>query len=199
MAEEILYVESRRAARVKRMQTFQHLFAAVLLATAGFSHFHHNAWLSVGEIATAAVLLASVLEEKLHQHHESRRHVASVELAGSLMSFVEAVERTRGPHHVSFVILTFSAPLVLLIFAIMDARTGERRFIRVDERGIEVRVRRLWRTRVAWSEIPGYKIDGDRVDFGGRVLKLKDVVDRDRARDWLVDVLQRRGIAELPA
>lgn len=147
MADEILYVESRRAVRVKRMQTFQHLFAALLLATAGFSHFHHNAWLSVGEIATAAVLLASVLEEKLHQHHESRRHVASVELAGSLMSFVEAVERTR----------------------------------------------------VAWSQIRGSRVNADRIDFGGGVLKLKDVVDRDRATEWLVDVLRRRGIGELPA
>lgn len=198
MAEEILYVESRRAARVKRMQTVQHVFAAILLGAAGFSHFQHNRGLSILEIVAAALLIATVIEERI-RHHAPHKRIASVEFAGALMGFVEAAEKTRGPHHVSFVILSFLAPVILLVFAMSDARLGENRYIRVDDRGIELQLRRLFRQHFRWKEIRGYRLGEDAIDFGGRTLKLRDIVDRDRAKAWVVDALERRGVGELPA
>lgn len=201
MSEQILYIESRRAARMKRVQTAQHVFAAALLAMAGFSHFHDHPLLAIGEIATAALLFAAVFEER-RQHASGTAHhhrFASVELVGALMATFEAIAKTRGPHHVSFIILAFTAPLVLVGFAFIDTRVGMKRYIKIDDRGVEMRIRLLWRTLVVWDEIRGYRINADRIDFGGRVLKLRDIADRERAKAWVVDQLERKGIGALPA
>ena len=196
MPDQTFYVQSRRAARQKRLQKAQHLFAALILASSGFGEFDRHPIFAVIAMLVAALLVGSVILEKKRQHHAGG--VAWAELAGAALMFVEAYEKTRGRHHLSFVILWFLTPIPYVLFAFFDAQIGMRRYIRVDDRGVELRTRLLFGRRVAWDEIRGYRVNGDVVDFGGRSIRLKDVVDRDAAAQWLVSALQRRGIAELP-
>src|SRR6266581_3861704 len=114
---EILRVQSRRAVRQRRATIVQHLIAAIILINLGVEH-GGTSLLSISEIAAGALLIGSVIRERFSIRHHGG--IAWVEFAGALMSGFEAGERTRGPHHVSFVILVFAQPLLLLLFAIFD-------------------------------------------------------------------------------
>lgn len=197
MAEEILYVQPRHVARQKRAQTVQHVFGAGLLMFSGYESLQHNPVLAIVEIAAGAMLVIAIIVEKTRHHHSGR--VAFVEVAGAVMMLVDAIEKTRGHHHLLFKILWFFTPIPYILFAFFDAQIGMRRYIKVDDRGVELRLRLLFWRRVHWDDIRGYRVRGDQVDFGGGSINLQRIIDRDRAKDWLIDVLRRRGIAELPA
>lgn len=208
MPEEILPVQSRRVERVKRVQTLQHVMAAVVLGNAAMGHLqspHNQAIvLPVLEIAASAALIIAAVREKVRRsrgiEHEP---VAWIEIAGSMMAFVEAIHRLYEPHHLSFLILSFVQPLILLLFGIFDARIRSRRYLKIDDLGFEIRLR-PWRRRVRWEDVRSFCMRDKAVEFtlsNGRLrtFKLHDVKERDQAMAWLEDQLRRREIAESPS
>jgi hypothetical protein len=199
LSDEILYVKSRRAARVKRAQTAQHVGGAILLLSNGYRHLQHgHSPLAYAEVAAGALLIGAVLLEKFRHRHESG--IAWVELAGAAMLFVEAIEKTHQKHHMLFYVLSFVQPLIFLAFALFDAQIAQRRSIRMNDDGIDMRLRLLFNRRpVAWKEIAAFRVLDDRIDFGRRSISLRDVVDRDEAKRWLTERLRERGVEELPA
>jgi hypothetical protein len=175
--DEIFYVHSKRAGRMRRNQTFQHIAAAVILVMNGMQHLHHNTAFAVAEIAAGALLIGTVAWEKVRHVHSSR--VAWVELAGAVMMFVEAIEKVRARrHHTLFYLLIFVQPLVLLMFALFDAQLEKKRYLKADEEGVTVRVRLIYSKRYEWSEF-------DRID-------LSDVVEQDEAKRWLEEQKAKR-------
>ena len=192
MPAEILRVQSRRAARMRKMQIAQHVIAAFLLVNAGIEHGAHSP-LAIAEIVAGGLLVVSVLRERLRGGHQ--HGLAWVELAGAAMVTVEAIEKTRGPHHVSFVILLFIQPLVLFLFAVFDAQITQARYLKADDESLEVRLRLLFRRRVPWAKIRSFAVKGHTIALEGvRDLSLRDVVDRHAAVQWTVEQLRRRGI-----
>jgi len=192
MPAEILRVQSRRAARMRKMQIAQHVIAAFLLVNAGIEHGAHSP-LAIAEIVAGGLLVVSVLRERLRGGHQ--HGLAWVELAGAAMVTVEAIEKTRGPHHVSFVILLFIQPLVLFLFAVFDAQITQARYLKADDESLEVRLRLLFRRRVPWAKIRSFAVKGHTIALEGvRNLSLRDVVDRHAAVQWTVEQLRRRGI-----
>lgn len=182
---------------MRRATIAQHLVAALILFTTGQDRIHHDAILGSLEIAAGAVLIAGVVYEKIRHVHPGGGGVAWVELAGAVMVFMEAVEKTKAPHHFLFYVLSFIQPIILFAFAIFDAQVNARRFIKADDDGLEVRLR-IWRgKRVRWDEIREYRLREDAIDFGGRSISLRDVADRDQARQWIEDRLRSRAIANL--
>src|SRR5204863_1054889 len=105
MPAEVLAVQSRRAGRMRKAQIAQHVIAAFVLVNAGIEHGAHSP-LAIAEIIAGGMLIVSVLRERL-QRGEHQHGIAWVELAGAAMVAVEAIEKTKGTHHVSFVILSF--------------------------------------------------------------------------------------------
>lgn len=194
MPVEVLPLQSRRAARARRVQIGQHLVAAFVLINAGVQEGPHSL-LAILEIVAGALLVLSVVRERFRRGEHS--HVAWVELAGAFMTLVEAVERTRGRHHLSFVILAYAGPILLFIFAIFDAQIAERRYLKADDEGLELRLRLLFRTRVRWAEVQSYRVAGDVIELAdAKKLRFRDVMNRDEAMQWLVEQLRRRGIPE---
>ena len=166
MPEEVLRVQSRRATRQRRVQIAQHLLAAVMLISIGVEH-GANSLLPICEIVAGALLIAAVIRERLRPGHHGGG-VAWLELTGAAMTTVEAVERTRGPHHVSFVIVSFLQPLVLFMFAIFDAQMSEARYLKADDDTFEMRLRILFRRRIRWENIRGFRVVGTAIEARGR-------------------------------
>ena len=169
LPDDILPVQSRRVARVKRVQTVQHMVAAVVLILGGLDHLHHNPVLAVAEILAGALLIGAVIVEKVRHHGHSK--IAWVEFAGAAMTLVEAIERTRGRHHTLFYVLAYLAPAMLFAFAIFDAQIHAMQYIKATSDGVEVRLGLFFSKRYAWDEV-------DRVN-------LKGVMDPERAREWI--------------
>jgi len=132
------------------------------------------------------------------------RFVGVVEIAGAVMTFIEAVVRTATErHHTLFYVLLFVQPVILLLFGIFDVRFAARRAITADDDGVALRFRLLFGRRIPWRDIGAFRIRGEKLELilaGGRTraLNLRDLKNRDEAVAWLSDQLRRRGIEELP-
>ena len=205
MPTESFRIESRRVERAKRAQTAQHVFAAFVLITNAWSHLQqHVSLLAVLELAAGLLLVGAAVRERVRHrrgaHHEA---VGVVEIAGAVMTFIEAMVRTLNErHHTLFYVLLFVQPVMLLIFGIFDVRFAARRVITADDDGIAIRFRLLFGRRVAWSDIRAFRIRGDKfelvLDGGGtRAVNLRDLKNRDEAVTWMTEQLRRRGVEEL--
>jgi hypothetical protein len=189
---------------VKRGQIAQHVIGALLLANAAFGHLQaphsHAVVLPVLEIAASAGLVIAAIREKVrHARGAGHEKVAWLEIAGAAMGFVEAAQRTQERHHLSFLILSFVQPLILLLFALLDARLWSKRYVKVDDDGFEIRLRR-WRRRVRWNDVRSFRVGEKAVEFTlttgrKRTFKLRDAKECDQAIPWLEEKLTQRGIA----
>jgi hypothetical protein len=194
MPAEVFPLQSKRAARARRLQIAQHLLAAFLLIDGGVEQGVHSA-LSILEILAGALLILSVVRERFKRGHHS--HVAWVELAGAFMTLVEAIQRTHGRHHLSFILLSYAGPILLFTFAIFDAQISERRYLKADDEGLELRLRLLFRQRVRWEDIRSFRVEGNAIELeGAKKLNFRDVINRGEAMQWSLEQLRRRGITE---
>lgn len=197
MPEEILYIESRRAARVKNVQMFQDVFGAVLLISGALEHLRHAAHFSVLpwlELLAAGTLILSAVREKVrHRSGHGHDRVAWVEIAGAVMLFVEALQRTQEHHHLSFKVLQFLPPLLLLLLALFHERLGKY-YVKATDEALILRTRRFWQRRLEWRDLSSYDLAGTRFTFATpsgdtRILDLGDAKDRDAAVAWTVERL----------
>lgn len=203
MAEDFLPLKSRRAERKARSQKKQHAAGAVILLVSavpllkpGGPHF----LLACFEVATAVALLAAVAIEWKHQQHGPQSRVGWLEIAGGLMLTVEAVEKTQGPHHISFVILQFLLPLVMLLLGVFSVRL--RNFRTVADHGEHFGMRtRFRRHRIAWSDVRQYRLTPKFLELEGksgplRRIKISDIENRAEAEAWIRKRFQARDIPE---
>lgn len=202
---ESFRIEPRWVDRAKRAQTAQHVIAALALISSAWPHLEHGiALLPVLELLAGALLIGAAIRDRLRvrrgAHHEV---VGWVEIAGAVMTFIEAMARTREPHHLSFLILSFVQPVMLLMFGLLDVHFASKRAITVDDHGVELRMRLIFWRRVPWSAMRSFRIAGHKIEFDlqdgrRRTFNLRNLKNRDAAREWLLDQLRRRGVDELP-
>lgn len=196
MSEEILPVHSMRK------KTAQHVLAALMLVTYALDHLSrpHTGvpLLPIVEIAAAILLVAAVVRERLHKAHGG---IAWVEFAGALMALVESIDRTEGRYHLSFIILSYFAPVVLFVFALFDARISAAHYLKADDERFELRLRLLFRRCIRWVEIRAFRIAGSAIECelargGSRRFSLRRVTERDAALAWSAEQFRRRGTPE---
>src|SRR4051812_38395176 len=126
-------------------------------------------------------------------------------MAGAAMAFVEAIKHLYEPHHLSFRIVSFIPPIVLLLFGVFDIRLRSNRYLKVDDDGFAIKLRLLFpKKQVRWEHVRGFRIAGNKVAFalhngGTKTISLRDVKEREQAMRWLADHLNRREIPELAA
>ncbi len=210
MPEDVLPVQSRRVERVKRAQTMQHVIAAILLGQAAIGHLRapHNAELVLPILelaASAALILSAIREQVRHARGFAHEKVAWLEIAGAAMAFVEAIKHLYEPHHLSFRIISFIPPVMLLLFGVFDLRLRSIRYLKVDDDGFAVKLRLLFpKKQVKWEHVRGFRIVDNKVAFAlhngaTKTISLRDVKEREQAVRWLADHLNRREIPELAA
>jgi hypothetical protein len=206
VAVETFAVRSKRVDRGRRIQTAQHLLAAAILILTAYGHLtdpkHHDVVLPILEIAAGGALIVTAIVEKVRKTHA---RVGWLELAGAAMTYVEAFAKLRQPHHLSFHILTFISPTILLLLGLFDSRIRAGMRLETNDDMFYARLRLMRSHRVPWETIRSYRItpthlELTREDAGGvkrvKRLKLKDLYDRDEANAWLVEQFTRRGVPE---
>ena len=193
MPVETLYIRSRSAERVKRVQAFQHMFAALLLIVNGWDHLGHGGVLAYFEVAAGALLIATAIRERVRKTHS---RVGWLEIAGAVMMFVEAFAQLHVRHHKIYYVLIFVQPLVLLFFGIFEIQINRRRYLKIDDEGLEMRTRPFWKSRVPLTGVRMFRFEKNLLVLGERKLKLKDIINREEADGWLRKQLTARGIEE---
>ena len=202
MAVETFAVRSKRIDRGRRVQTAQHVLAALILILTAYGHLtdpkHHDVVLPILEIAAGIALIVTAIVEKVRKTHA---RVGWLELAGAAMTYVEAFAKLREPHHLSFHILTFISPTILLLLRLFDSRIRAGMRLETNDDMFYARLRLMRSHRVPWETIRSYRItpthlELTREDDSVKRLKLKDLYDRDAADAWLVEQFTRRGVPE---
>jgi len=204
VAREIFPIRSKRLDRVRRVQTLQHVLAALILITTAYGHLddpnHHDVVLPVLEMAAGAALIVAAIAEKFRKSHP---RVGWLELAGAAMTYVEAIAKFHEPHHLSFHILTFVSPTILLLFGLFDARIRAGMRLEANDEAFIARLRLIRAHRVPWETIRSYRITPTHLELTrteGRIkrIKLADLYDRDAADAWIAGQFTMRGLAEDP-
>src|SRR4051794_5983720 len=190
---------------MKRVQTLQHFFAALALALTARQHLQHahDVVLPSLELGAAALLVGAAIRERLrHARGHAHDAVGWVEIAGGVMSLVEAVAKTRERHHLSFLILGFIQPLILFIFGIFDVQLNRLRYIEANDERLLVRQRLLFRRGVRWRDVRAFRFRGTALevetDGGTKTLSMRQVLNFEPAKAWTTEQFRRRGIGELP-
>jgi hypothetical protein len=154
------------------------------------------------EIAGAALLIGAALRERLRRGH-GHEAVGWVEIAGGVMTTIEAVAKTREPHHLSFLILGFIQPLVLFAFGLFDVQIAAMRYLEANDDHFVVRLRLLFRRSFRWSHAHAFRFRGDKLevetDRGRRTFSLRIILNIEPAKAWIAEQFGRRGIPQLPA
>ncbi|HEV7923463.1 MAG TPA: hypothetical protein VGR02_21985 [Thermoanaerobaculia bacterium] len=193
MPTAILYLRSRRAERMKRVQVVQHLFAAVVLIVTGWDHLGHGRVLPYFEVAAGAILIGAAIRERVRHTHS---RVGWLEIAGAAMLTVEGLAKLQERHHLPIYILAFLQPLLLLAFGVFDVQIAQRRYLKADDHGLELRTRLFWWKRVPWEGLRTYRIAEKALFLDERKISLRDIINRQEADGWLRAELARRGLSE---
>jgi hypothetical protein len=196
---EVFPIRSKRAARMRRVQTAQHLLAAALLASTAFDHLtdpHHARLLPLLELATALVLILTAILERVRTTHA---RVGWFELAGAAMMYVEAFARLEERHHTSFYVVGFLPPTILLLFGLFDERIRHGMRLEANDEGLLLQTRVLRKKRVRWEGVTSYRITARAIELirgDGTVAKLptKDLENAAEAARWAEEQFARRGI-----
>lgn len=195
MPAEIYPVRSKRVERMKRVQTAQHLIAAILLITTAYGHLGHGI-LPYLEMAAGAALIVTAVVERVRKTHA---RVGWLELAGAAMTYVEAFAKLHERHHLSFHILTFISPTVLLLFGLFDARIRAGMRFEANDDAFFARMRLIRSHRVPWESIRSYRVTPTHFEIvrgNDRVkrFRLSGLYDHKEAEAWLVGQFTKRGV-----
>lgn len=199
---ETFPIQSRKLARARRVQTAQHVFGAFMLIIAAFAHLtdehSHHVVLPVLELLAGATLIGAAVRDRFRKTHS---HVGWVELAGSAMTFVEAIAKLQERHHLLFHVLTFIPPVMLLFFGLFESRLRKRPYLGVDDAGFEMRQRMLFKKRIEFADVERYRITPEQVELirkNGKVftLRRKDLINDAEAVDWLAAQFESRGLSQ---
>jgi len=198
--QETLPIQSLRAERMKRVQTVQHVFGAMLLISNGWSHIKHAGAevLPVLEVLSGAVLIFAAIRERFHKGHS---RVGWVELAGSAMMFVEAIHRLGERHHLLLYILWFIPPVMLALFGIFDVRMQQLPKMIATDDHLKMRIRLLGLRRIRWSDFSAFRFTPKAIELqaeSGKTkrLPLRHVKNRDEVVAWVREQCLRRGLVE---
>jgi len=193
---------------MKRVQTVQHVVAALALALTARQHLQHahDVVLPSLELLAAALLVGAAVRERLrHARGHGHDAVGWVEIAGGVMALVEAVVKTREPHHLSFLILGFMQPLVLFLFGIFDMRINRSRYLEAGDERLVIRQRLVFRRAIRCSDARAFRFRGAALevetDRGTRTFSMRDLLNFEPAKAWTTEQFRKRGILaaeELP-
>ena len=187
---EVLPIRSRRLDRARRVQTIQHVLAAVILILNAYDHLtdplSHHVVLPVLEMITGLILIGTAIVERVRKTHA---RVGWFELAGATMLYVEAIAKLQDRHHLSFHILTFIAPTILLLFGIFDTRIREGLRMEANDDAFLVKTRVFRWYRVPWDKLQSYRFTDKHLELirtDGRItrINLSDLHNADEARAW---------------
>lgn len=199
MNEETFHLDSLRLERKKRVQTLQHLVAAVMMVYAAMHHLRehgHVTILPVLELAAGLLLIGTVARDRIRKTHT---RVGWVEIASAAMMFVEALRNFDEPHTTAFRIASFLPPLVLLGFGIFEQQVHASIYLRAGEEHLTLRRRLLFARRFRWADVSSFRVQKDQIELlqkkGGTArVNLRGMRNATAAQEWAVAQLQRRGI-----
>jgi hypothetical protein len=202
-ARVTLYLEDNRRKISEWIQKIQHLCAGLPIFLTGVKHLQEGSERSLGafEIALAGCVLFTFIKEfralrRTADDHDAHQKfsIGWFDLAAGILLMFEAFHG----HHLKpgYLRPQFFMGLITLTIAILHGHLHRyyrsRRFLTVDESGLEFRFGPFRYLVVKWNEISRVEFQEDsailhRTDGKENVLKLKRFANREAARQLIID------------
>jgi len=180
-----VYLQQRQPAIVGLVQKIQHLLGGVPLLALGAAKLREGREipLAIAELAIAVTLIAGFVIELRrtmrgagHSHHKLAA-IGWFDLAAGAMLILEAFESPhKKPGYLRPQFLNGMAVLLLALFEHrLHARRAHKRYVTIDDRGVDCRRSRFSRFTIPWVELRSVSTSSSEVVFtrtDGRVHRL---------------------------
>jgi len=167
----IVHLHDRRVVAAGLVQKLQHALAGFPLLFVGVRHLGEEGELPIAILEIViAVLVLGTFARQVHaagKKHASHAKVDWFDLAAAAMMMFEAF---HGVHHkpfymrVQFVSAVTTAGLALL-HGKLHARRAKKRYVKLDENGMEVRMGLWSRFSLGWAELDRIHLGQDKAVF----------------------------------
>lgn len=202
IARTEIVLRSKRAGRALAGAAGHHATTAALLVGAGFDSLdsgHGPRWLALASIVVGAALVVAVIREirALRRHGVEPDSIPIVDYLAVPLLVLEAVHKHEQGLHLIPWAYGFIA-LATLARALAWRRLVRIRRLRLDELGLDIRLRPFRRVRVAWAGL----VAVERVTHGlglavrgrgERVLRLDDLLNRAEVEDAILAAFRVRA------
>ncbi|MBI4917233.1 MAG: hypothetical protein HY825_15450 [Acidobacteria bacterium] len=202
MTRTEIVLRSKQAGRALAGAAAQHAVAAVMLIGAGLESLdsgHVAWWFVAATIVVGAALVVAVIREirALRRHGVEPDALPVVDFLAVPLLALEAVHRhEQGKHYIPWVYVLVA--VLTLARALAWRRLVRIRRLRLDETGLDIRLRPFRRVRVAWADLVAVErvAQGLRLDVRGKdeqVLRLGDLLNRAEVEDAILAAFRVRA------
>jgi len=202
-----IYLEDRRVHAADWIQKFQHLLAGVPLLMVGIGKLAEGSEISMAllEITIAFGVFVTFAKEAYTaskgRHAASHSPISWFDLAAGILLIFEAFHGHRvKPGYLRPQFLSGVVTLMLgLVHGRLHARRSRRRYLKLDESGLEFRNGPFRRFAFAWSDLASVDLAGKRAVFfrkdgGQRTLRLTHIINRGEVHQALTDHVRAAGL-----
>jgi len=195
---KIIVIQSKRVARMFRIQAAQHGVAGMLLFAGGIGGLQHSGGellLACFEIAAGGLLVAAVIRELRGKHALHLARMSWVDLFAAAALLAEGLRLSlEGSHYVQYGYYTVAA--MIAARGLFISRLLARRRLVLDEAGLRVPSGPFRTLRARWRDLTNVEVAGERITVETssgkrRGIDLADMRNGAEVRDALVDAIRR--------
>jgi len=189
MDEVTIYIRSKRVKRAERAQMLQHGLAGFTLLMDGVERVQRHLSLeslSLGLVdllvcAALVLIIRRELRGSKPSEHGTKHSLGWVDITAAVLLMTEVFQRVYESH--KFSRPNFIVAVITLLAGLFHGRIeqfkSQRRFVRLNEQGIDARFSPVRRLKVLWSEILSVRFEESLIRFEGKDGFQKDIKLRD--------------------
>jgi len=202
MEPRTIYVDAHAMRRHERLSALKEAVAAVVLLQAGLTDLADvgvtlldvlDLLVGVGVLGVAAI--------ELRRGRKFGSWVRWFDIAvGGLMALEGLTLQTQGHHHRVLIYAWYGLGVAYVLLGVFHRQLGRRRYVRLDDDGVRVRMTPLRGFTLAWPDIVRVVGHADSIDVFSRdgirhEISRRYVPNLDEIRGVLLDRASGRGIA----
>lgn len=202
MEPRTIFIDAHAMRRHERVSALKECLAAVILVQAGWKDVSSTGTtlLSILDLVVGfGVLGIGVVE--LRRGKKFGSWVRWFDIAvGGLMALEGLTLATEGHHHLALIYGYYGLGVAYVLLGIFHKQLGRRRYVRMDDDGVQVRMTPFRRFRLGWPEISRVVGHADSIEVFAKgnkryVIARRYVPNLDEIREMMLERASGRGIA----
>jgi hypothetical protein len=203
----IIHLQNRRVQAAGLLQKLQHALAGFPLLMLGIKRFSEEGEMPIAilEIGIAALVLGTFAREiyAAGKNHASHAKIDYFDLAAAAMMMFEAFHGHHGkpPHVTPQFYASLATTGIALFHGKLHERRLRRRYVKLDENGLEARTGRFHRRfSLTWAEVDRIQIARDKAVIHGtdgksHTIGLRMLGNREEVRKHISEHALAAGVA----
>lgn len=201
MEPRTIFIDAHAMRRHERLSALKECLAAVLLLQVGWKDVTSSGLTVLAAVDLAVgISVLGVAAVELKRAKKFGSWVRWFDIAvGGLMALEGATLAAEGHHHAGLIYGYYVLGIAYVLIGVFHKQLGRRRYVRLDDDGVQVRMTPFRRFRLLWPDISrmvGHKDSIEVFARGGRYeIDRRYVPNLDEIRELMLERASGRGIA----